>query len=72
MSTWNRDEEKTHEHWLEVADDCGNSAIAKWDGCVHLTWQGDYIHICELDHFIEKMTALRDEARKFFGPNWPD
>lgn len=34
--------------------------------------EGDYMHICDLDDFIERMIALRDEAKKHFGAQWPD
>lgn len=32
----------------------------------------DYIHICELDDFIESLINLRNEARRHFGKEWPE
>jgi hypothetical protein len=29
-----------------------------------------YIHICDLDEYIENLIALRDMARKHFGEDW--
>jgi hypothetical protein len=60
-------------------------ATVKWDGCIHLNRYhnlpypqpkddrhalSDYLHICELDEFIEAMIALRDRAKEYFGA-WP-
>lgn len=60
---------------------CGDSSIldaaVKWDGCVNLwrTYDGpkerDYIHICDLDEYIEQLIALRDAAKAHFKDNWP-
>ena len=57
-------------------------ASVKWDGCVDFRQyfnfpRGDskshenYIHICDLDGFIERLTALRDLASKKWSGEWP-
>ena len=70
------------EHWY--------AASVKWDGCIHF-WRAynerflkfadnkqdncDYIHICDLDDYIEKLVMLRDAAKKYFKSHdrkWPD
>lgn len=80
----------TKEHWLSLLGTHGwYTAIAKWDGCIHLNKAGnvhfdtegkipveqddsEYMHICDLDDFIERLQSLRDEAKKHFGAAWPD
>lgn len=32
--------------------------------------QDSYIHICDLDEYIKRLTALRDIAKKHFGEEW--
>lgn len=31
-----------------------------------------YIHICDLDDFIERLIKLREVAKKHFGKDWPE
>ena len=81
---WKVNEKKTQPHWL-VLDSIDDfdwpkyNVVAKWDGCVDFReFRGDmgggeqYIHICELDDFIERLIQLRDEAKKHFGAKWPE
>ena len=83
---WKVNQEKTEDSWLEVEDPEGwYKAVVKWDGCVHLNrffnlpfTQGgndsDYLHVCDLNDFIDRLTELRDLARQHFektGDEWP-
>ncbi len=71
------------QHWF--------AASVKWDGCIHFhkaynypfgefaknepEGNQDYIHICDLDDYIEKLIALRVAAKKYFAYHereWPD
>jgi len=76
---------------LVLDDDNDNwyKCSVRWNGCIHF-WRAyndpfnhvdrkkddiDYIHICELDEFIEILTKLRDTAKKYFASHdrtWPD
>ena len=83
---WRAIPDKTTDIWLEVVDPDGwYSAIVKWDGCVDFYSYAnspfvegenrdedcdDYIHICDLDEYIDRLTKLRDEARKHFSNHW--
>ena len=31
----------------------------------------DRIHFCDLNDEIKRLEAMRDQAKKFFGPEWP-
>lgn len=63
------------------------AAWAKYDGCVHLNHyhnapkgdarldDTDYVHICDLDDAIKRLTELRDKIKGHFVPRrgcWPD
>jgi hypothetical protein len=79
---WIIDEAKTQGHWLEVnsPDGIDYNASVKWDGCVHFRRyfngvrddNSDYIHFCDLDDEIKRLTALRDMAIEKFGSYWGD
>ena len=52
-----------------------------FDGCVHIERytngtisedNRDYIHICDLDKFIQELQEVKDKALKHFGSNWPN
>lgn len=63
-------------------------AIVKWDGCIHLNRYfnnpyiknekseendaPDYIHICELNNYINRLIALRDIANEFYKDKHSD
>lgn len=64
------------------------SAWVKWDGCVHFNRyyntpigvdhkdgkDMDYLHICDLDEMIKRLTELRDKAKAYFTEKrgeWP-
>lgn len=55
----------------------GDEVVVKWDGCIHFysrdacEEQPDYIHICELDDHIARLTKLRDAAIKAYDGLWP-
>jgi hypothetical protein len=78
---WEIVAEKSAPHWLELRDPDGwYEASVKWDGCVHFLrhfnepdgkGDTDYLHICDLDEEIARLTALRDMSRAHFGPDWP-
>ena len=65
-------------------------ASVKWDGCVHFNRyyntpmsfeedhkdgkDVDYMHICDLDQLIDRLTELRDKAKAYFTEKrgeWP-
>lgn len=75
--------DKGLEHWW--------SASVKWDGCIHFSRaynepfkehghngsedNSDYIHICDIDEYIEILTKLRDAAKIYFATHdreWPE
>jgi len=31
----------------------------------------DYLHICDLDEFIEQLIEVKHRAKEHFGENWP-
>jgi len=65
-------------HWLCLKDP--NEvwrADVRPDGCVEIREDynadpndSDMLHICNLDDFIVRLVALRDEAKKHFGEDW--
>ena len=93
MPLWKIDEAKSKDHWLELADtldpnEVGEmwTAIAKWDGCVHLNRYGngdgepDYIHFCgpeDIHRWIARLEELLAVARAYHtdhsnGEWWDD
>ena len=60
------------------------SVRIKWDGCVELIryhnrpffaenpdpQDVNRLHICDLDDFIERLQALRQEGVAYFGEDW--
>lgn len=78
---WVVNEAKTEAHWLEVNEGVHSSnrmeAVVRFDGCVHLYGcdadgkREDYMHICDLDRFIELVMDLKTKAQKHFGKEWP-
>lgn len=64
------------------------TAAVKWDGCIHFNRYfnaphkegetrlehetDDYLHICDIDDLIERLQALKAEAKKHYGEKWPD
>ena len=70
--------------WLSLrAPEGWYTADVRFDGCVHLrhcfnepnsfeSSASDYIHICDLDEIIERLTALKKLALNHFGSNWSD
>lgn len=71
------DEKNNDNHWWWQAD-------ISFDGCIHFSRaynspfphdteknpMSDYIHICDLDEFIERLKALREAAINHFGEGW--
>lgn len=70
-------------HWWHAAikwDGCihlnhaGNVPYSKEHGFVNqqrdLEACDDYIHICDLNDYIERLIALREFAKKHFGEEW--
>lgn len=70
MAEWEVVKEKTKDHWLELQDGDYKASV-KWDGCIHFSDEGEYIHICDLEDFIKRLEELRDLAKTHFGPKWP-
>jgi len=72
LDMWKVKEEETHEAWLELYEPDGEyKASVRFDGCVHFHIGEDYIHICDLDGIILRLQALKAEALKHFGKDWP-
>jgi len=82
---WKVDQEWASEFLLEIKDPEGwYRAAVRYDGCIDLyryfnTPVGldpendremtDDIHICDIDDFIARLQALKQEAHKHFGNN---
>jgi hypothetical protein len=69
----------TEPHWLALHDPEGWwDATVKPDGCIDIHRyfnapgeDADDLHICDLDGLIARLQALKLEAAKHFGPEWP-
>jgi hypothetical protein len=66
------------DHWIDLQTEDGlYKAVVKWDGCIHFNRyylydpEPDYLHICDLDEFIQQLQELRDAALLHFGTPWP-
>ncbi len=81
---WQVDKDKSvKDEWLELKDPEGwYSAIVRFDGCIHLhrcynkpysfdSKDSDYIHIFYIDDMIERLKAIKAEALKHYGKDWP-
>lgn len=69
-------EDGQNDWWVECS--------VKSDGCIHYNQCSnlpfgdvdqeendiEYLHICDLDNFIERMIKLRDKAKEHFGDKW--
>ncbi len=64
---------KSNPSWLQVVDVFGDEqVIIRWDGCAHITqsWgnedltgpDAEYIHLCNLRHWLNRMQELCDWA----------
>lgn len=78
---WKIDEGKSTDTWLELADGLDPdeegerwSAVAKWDGCVHVHRYGngysepDYIHFCgvrDIKRWIARLEELLVVAKQY-------
>lgn len=80
MKCWQIDKKKTKDHWLEIEDpEKCYDAVVKWDGCINLykrypdelEGDPDYVHICDLDDFINRLLELKRIALQHFGEDWP-
>jgi len=78
LDMWKVSKDDTHEAMLELIDpEDVYTASVRFDGCVHLyryEEKGEldyYIHICDLDGMILRLQALKTEALKHFGKDWP-
>jgi hypothetical protein len=102
---WQIVADKTTDYFLKMNEDDGSyevlpdgshkpiyttSAVAKWDGCVHLyryyngqsfdhdcPGDADYMHICDLDMFIQSLIDLKRTATQFYADKggaeyWPE
>lgn len=73
------------DYWCDFIDPEGwYKAAVKWDGCIHYdsatnvpfgipdrrTDSDCYWHICDIDHEIERLQALKEAALEHFGM-WP-
>lgn len=81
------DPEGTNEARLSVVSQDGwFSAAVRFDGCIDYRQYAntpyrkdeardepcdDYVHVCDLDVFIERLQAIKAEAVKHFG-TWPE
>ena len=85
MKHWEILNDKKNKYLIELKDPEGwRSAAVKWDGCIHYyryfnnplddenrdDEDTDYIHICDIDDEIERLTQLRDIAKEHFGNDW--
>lgn len=70
--TWKNVDEKCADHRLETeyrepgVDRPTFRACVRGNGCIHVESSGSYIHICDLDQFIEALQELKTEAEKYF------
>ena len=78
---------KAEPHHLSVQDPDGwYEADVKWDGCIHFHQYSnvplprkvnnkeqlhDYLHICDIDDIIKRLTQLKAVAQQHFGKDWP-
>ena len=63
-----------------TADADGSAALsvyAKWDGCIEISRQFnedpedvDTLHICDINHFIAFLEAVRDEGVRRYPDEW--
>jgi hypothetical protein len=68
--------------WVDLVSDDGFWSVeAKWDGCCHITIheavsadgiameseRDEYIHICYLDDFIDRLVKLREYCQRHFN-----
>jgi hypothetical protein len=85
MRYWKTNEEKTEDIWLELECPNGwYKASVKWDGCVDFyrlhnkplpiteehPQMVDYVHFCDIDEEIKRLTELKNKAIAFFGEDW--
>ena len=81
--SWKQDAGSNPGSFSFVSEDGQRHGFVRFDGCVHyfmvnltdadtgLVVDEDYIHLCNLDEEIERLTLLRAEALQYFGAEWP-
>lgn len=47
-------------------DEYENKVSFKWDGCIDLHHENNYIHICDIDEMIEKLQEIKRTAKRLF------
>ena len=65
--------EKSAEHWLELSEEGSEfGAFAKWDGCTELELFGTRVHVCDIEHAIQRLREIQEKAKAHFGKDWPE
>ncbi|MGD6876840.1 hypothetical protein [Bacillus infantis] len=49
-----------------ASDEFDNKVSFKWDGCIDLHHDDNYIHICDVDEMIEKLQEIKRMAKENF------
>ncbi|MEM5592800.1 hypothetical protein AAHH67_15525 [Niallia circulans] len=52
---------------IYAEDEYENKVSFKWDGCIDLHHDDNYIHICDIDNMIEKLQEIKQIAKKEFN-----
>lgn len=52
---------------IYAEDEYKNKVSFKWDGCIDLHHDGNYIHICDIDDMIERLQEIKQIAKNEFN-----
>jgi hypothetical protein len=50
-----------------ASDEYDNKVSFKWDGCINLHHEKNYIHICDVDEMIERLQEIKKLAKEVFS-----
>lgn len=51
---------------VSAEDEYENKVSFKWDGCIDLYHEGNYIHICDVNEMIDKLQEIKRIAKETF------
>jgi hypothetical protein len=51
---------------IYAQDEFENTVSFKWDGCIDLHHENNYIHICDVDDMIERLQEVKRIAAETF------